>query len=96
MIHKDPSQTSYEQSVCNEKKNGSIPTTKPTIPARFLINLENEKMNEINMDVTVSSGGSMTQMGFFNYAEHFVKNLPEGQGKDGESVILFLDGHLSR
>jgi len=40
MIDKDPSQTSYEQSVCNEKKNGSLPTTKPTIPARFLINLK--------------------------------------------------------
>ena len=40
--------------------------------------------------------GSMTQQIMLDFAIHFVKNLPSTQGKLGEPVILFLDGHSSR
>ena len=43
-----------------------------------------------------AENGRMTQRIFFDYSIHFVKNLPKGQGRDGEPVILFLDGHSSR
>ena len=38
----------------------------------------------------------MTQRTFYDYAIHFVNNLPESQGSNGQPVILFLDGHSSR
>ena len=47
--------------------------------------------------VRLAENGSMTQRTFFDYCLHFVKNLPSAQGgKDGEPVILFLDGHSLR
>jgi hypothetical protein len=38
----------------------------------------------------------MTLLSFYDWSLHFVANLPSDQGKDGEGVILFVDGHSSR
>ena len=38
----------------------------------------------------------MTKDCFPHFCRHFVKNLPAGQGKGGEPVILVFDGHASR
>jgi hypothetical protein len=38
----------------------------------------------------------MTKDRFPAFCSHFVKNLPEGQGKGGLPVILIFDGHASR
>lgn len=46
--------------------------------------------------VRTSAAGSMMQRTFFYYCIHFVKNIPTNQGRNGEPVILFLDGHSSR
>jgi len=46
--------------------------------------------------VSTSSKGSMTQVLFYQFCEHFVESLPSHQGKKGSPVILFLDGHASR
>ena len=35
-------------------------------------------------------------MMFYDYCCHFVDSLPSTQGKNGEPVILFMDGHVSR
>jgi len=43
-----------------------------------------------------SANGSMQQNNFLAWCEHFVRWLPVGQGKEGEPVFLFLDGHVSR
>ena len=43
-----------------------------------------------------SPNGSMQQNNFLAFCEHFVRWLPVGQGKEGEPVFLFLDGHASR
>ena len=43
-----------------------------------------------------TTNGSMTQGTFFEYCKHFVRNLPEDQGKGKKPVFLFLDGHSSR
>ena len=56
---------------------------------------EDVRKNPWGFCVRCAENGSMTQRIFFDYSTHFVKNLPEGQGKNGEPVILFLDGHSS-
>ena len=38
----------------------------------------------------------MTRPLFKYWCEKFVANLPAGQGKGGEPVFLFVDGHASR
>jgi len=48
--------------------------------------------NPMGTTVVSTSGGSMTQSTFYNYAEHFVANI----STDHEPLILFLDGHASR
>ena len=46
--------------------------------------------------VRTSAAGSMTQRTFYDYCMHFVANIPKSQGKHGEAVFLFMDGHASR
>ena len=53
------------------------------------------KKNPWGFLVRTAENGSMTQRTFFDYCMHFVKHLPDGQGKGGEPVFLFLDGHSS-
>jgi len=54
------------------------------------------RFNAENIDVRVSTNGSMTRALFPKWCEHFVRNLPPGQGKGGLPVFLFFDGHASR
>ena len=46
--------------------------------------------------MNATASGGMTQEIFPNLCQHFVENLPEGMGKGGKPVFLFLDGHASR
>jgi hypothetical protein len=46
--------------------------------------------------VVCDKSGSMTRWSFEVWCQHFVDQLPDGLGKDGASVLLFLDGHTSR
>ena len=63
----------------------------------YVVALEGDVKNyHLGFCVRCSEKGSMNQRTFFDYSIHFVNNLLEGQVKDGESVILFLDGHSSR
>ena len=95
MIHKDPSQALFEEKTTPTVKHGTLPSCKPTISDRFFANFNYNERKKMNSDITAMSGGSMTQLSFYNYCEHFCKNLPKGQGKGGDAVILFLDGHAS-
>ena len=52
--------------------------------------------NESGIGVFVTKNGSMTKAAFPAFCRHFVANLPEGQGKGGDPVILIFDGHASR
>ena len=54
------------------------------------------KKNPWGFCVRTSASGSMTQRTFFDYCIHFVKNIPQDQGKEKQPVLLFLDGHSSR
>ena len=54
------------------------------------------KKNPWGFLVRTAENGSMTQRTFSDYCMHFVKHLPDGQGKGDEPVFLFLDGHSSR
>ena len=53
------------------------------------------KKNPWGLCVRCAENFSMKQRTFFDYSIHFVKNLPEGQRKDCEPVILFLEVHSS-
>eukprot|EP00978_Attheya_sp_CCMP212_P001759 scaffold3607_cov47-Attheya_sp.AAC.2 len=50
----------------------------------------------MNFDVRVTPNGSMDKQNFLDWSHHFVRNLPESQGKGKEPVFLTLDGHVSR
>jgi hypothetical protein len=67
---------------------------------RFLQNLweieDGKRVNPTGTEVFVTKSGSMTKDRFPAFCSHFVKNLPEGQGKGGLPVILIFDGHASR
>eukprot|EP00966_Prymnesium_polylepis_P292913 6765389-Prymnesium_polylepis.1 len=52
--------------------------------------------NPTGAGVFVSKSGFMTKERFPGFCHHFVTNLPTGQGKGGEPVILVFDGHASR
>ena len=52
--------------------------------------------NASGINVFVTKNGSMTKAAFPGFCRHFVNNLPAGQGKGGEPVILVFDGHASR
>ncbi|MGA1302388.1 MAG: hypothetical protein ACO3X3_07855, partial [Burkholderiaceae bacterium] len=54
------------------------------------------RINRTGIGVFVTASGSMTKERFPNFCQHFVRNLPMGQGKGGEPVILVFDGHASR
>jgi hypothetical protein len=63
----------------------------------IVVNDDNgDPVNPSGIEVAVTSSGSMTRALFPRWCKHFVKNLPEGQGKGRDPVILFLDGHASR
>ena len=53
-------------------------------------------MNPTGIQVFVTKSGSMTKERFPAFCQHFINNLPEGQGKGGLPVILVFDGHASR
>jgi hypothetical protein len=57
---------------------------------------EGHHSNPMNFDVRVTPNGSMDKQHFLDWSHHFVKNLPESQGKGKEAVFLTLDGHVSR
>ena len=67
---------------------------------RFLQNLweieDGKRVNPTGTEVFVTKSGSMTKDRFPAFCNHFVQNLPEGQGKGGLPVILIFDGHASR
>ena len=52
--------------------------------------------NPTGINLFVTKSGSMTKERFPSFCRHFVNNLPQGQGKGGEPVILVFDGHASR
>ena len=52
--------------------------------------------NPYGFCVGTSPAGSMTQRTFYDYVMHFVANLPESQGVNGEPVLFSLGGHSSR
>lgn len=53
-------------------------------------------VNPTGIGVFVTKSGSMTKERFPAFCRHFITNLPDGQGKGGEPVILVFDGHASR
>ena len=55
-----------------------------------------ERKNPCGFCVRATKNGSMTLDTIFDFACHFVRHLPVGQGKGGDGHILFLDGHASR
>lgn len=58
--------------------------------------IDGKVVNPSGINVFVTKLGSMTKRRFPGFCQHFVKNLPRGQGKGGEPVILVFDGHTSR
>ena len=54
-----------------------------------------KRKNPCGFCVRATKNGSMTLDIIYDYACHFVKHLPEGQGKGGSAHILFLDRHAS-
>ena len=84
------------------EKHGPHPPKEHHVPDRFMINLldlkgeEEMKKNILGISIATTTNGSMTQAIFFSFCKHFVSSLPSSQGKGGNPVILFLDGHISR
>ena len=84
------------------EKHGPHPPREHHVPDRFMINLldlkgeEEMKKNILGISIATTTNGSMTQAIFFSFCKHFVSSLPSSQGKGGNPVILFLDGHSSR
>ena len=84
----------------------SSPSTKsktdaPKITAQYLSGLyaideDGKRYSPSKIGLFVTKSGSMTKERFPSFCRHFVKNLPVGQGKGGEPVILVFDGHASR
>ena len=64
-------------------------------PYSFMDAEGNEKKNPWGFCVRIAKNGSRTKKIFYDYAMHFVNNLPHHQRKDTEPVILFIDGHSS-
>ena len=62
---------------------------------KILKNQDGSYKNPTRIGVEVTKNGSMTLELFPLWCQHFVDNLPEGQGKGGKPVILVLDGHAS-
>jgi len=102
VIHSDKARKKFEQQLSAQTKHGPVPPRSHKIPDRFKKGLFNEEENDekernpLGVSVSTSSKGSMTQVLFYQFCEHFVKSLPSHQGKNGSPVILFLDGHSSR
>ena len=89
---KDPGDLQYQEGQFFQHPRYSDGLSEP---------YHDSSADEINKNpygfcVRTSPAGSMTQRTFYDYAIHFVNNLPESQGSNGQPVILFLDGHSSR
>ena len=100
---------SYQTSASNSNNNDEPPTYSSSslikLNPRFSEGLANphagpvdfvEQKNPCGFCVRATKNGSMTLDIIYDYACHFVKHLPEGQGKGRSAHILFLDGHASR
>jgi hypothetical protein len=82
----------------------SSPSTKtgtPKLSRKYLDGIcerdsEGERTNPTGIGVFVTKSGSMTKDRFPAFCRHFVENLPDGQGKGGDPVVLVFDGHASR
>ena len=59
------------------------------------LSVDEVRENRYGFCVRIGPAGSITQSSFNDYAMHFVANLPESQGVNGEPVLLFLNGHSS-
>ena len=55
-----------------------------------------ERINPCGFCVRATKSGSIKLDVIYDYACHFVKQLPKDQGKDGDTLIFFLYGHASR
>ena len=72
-------------------------TEKPVLTREHLAGIFDLEGNSASgIDVEVTTNGSMTRALFPWAMQHFIDHLPAGQGKDGDPVFLFLDGHTSR
>ena len=58
--------------------------------------VDDSGFNKSGVGIFVTLNGSMTKDRFPAFCKHFVDNLPHGQGKGGEPVLLIFDGHASR
>ena len=102
VIHKDKSKKKLEESLSNIDKHGPQPPTDEPAKDRFKQWLfypeksSKEEKNPLSATVATTSSGSMTQVTFYKFAQHFVDSLPNDQGRGKKPVILFLDGHVSR
>ena len=73
------------------------PSFSEGITEPFSVSANDEaKNNPWGFMVRTSAAGSMMQRTFYDYCIHFIARIPKNQGKNGEPVILFLDGHSSR
>ena len=76
------------------------PDSKIVLNERFLEGLANplagpkdftERINPCGFCVRATKSGSMTLDVIYDYACHFFKHLPKGQGRGGDACILFLE-----
>lgn len=89
----DPKATFDPKAVTENQVRGLVP---PLPDGKFEDAKEAyEKRNDHGFLVLSTPNGSMKQVTFLPYAEHFVKSL-SGQRNPSDAVILHLDGHSSR
>ena len=82
--HSNPSATNDDCNITSKYLHG-------------IVSMANGKrINSTGIRVFVTKSGSMTKKRFPNFCKHFVRYLPQGQGKEGLPVILVFDGHASR
>ena len=88
IIHTDKSKTKDKEKEERERqRNGENPRPQ-TVAPRFKAGFENSP----DIKVQTTCTGSMTQEIFYEFAVHFVDNLPKN---DNRPKILLLDGHAS-
>ena len=105
VIHSKSGGKSKKEASANEKNTNFNETDKINLSPRFAEGLADPNTgakdwltdkNTYDFSVRATNNGSMTQDTFFDFCLHFIKHLPNGQGKGGDPHILFLDGHASR
>ena len=94
IVHKDKSKKKDEDCYSNADRHGPKPPVIVPAKERFKKGLfDSEKRsgesgtskNPMGTSDVSTSGGSMTQITFYNYAQHFIANL----STDHEPVIRF-------